>query len=96
MDDEKLTVNTEQYIELMARKFIPTLKGTRGVDMDTVIYRQDGATSPLLQCFIMNSLETGSSSIIRTTLGLYILQTYPFLDYFLWGYLKDRFYAPNY
>ena len=39
-----VTVNTEQYIQLMRRKFIPALGTKRGVDMDTVISQKDGAT----------------------------------------------------
>ena len=39
-----LTVNTNRHIELMRRKFIPALRRKRRVDMDTVIFQQDGAT----------------------------------------------------
>ena len=45
-DDDRrpVTVNTERYVELMRRKFIPALRTKQGVDMNTVIYQQDGAT----------------------------------------------------
>ncbi len=37
-DARPVTVNTERYIELMRRKFIPALRRKQGVDTDTVIY----------------------------------------------------------
>ena len=45
--------------------------------------------------FIVTSLKTGSSPVVRTTLGLHILQTYFLVDDFLWGYLKDSVYDNN-
>ena len=45
-EDERgrpVTINTERYVE-MRKKFIPALRRKQGVDMNTVIYQQDGAT----------------------------------------------------
>ena len=39
-----VTVNTERYVELMRRKFNGALRRKQGVDRNTVIYQQDGAT----------------------------------------------------
>jgi len=43
-DELLVTVNTERYIELTGTEFILALRRKRRVDMDTVIYHQDGAT----------------------------------------------------
>jgi len=43
VDGRPVTVNTERYSELMRRKFIPVLWRNRGVDLDAVVYKQDGA-----------------------------------------------------
>ena len=39
----RVTVDTDRYIALMRIKFIPALRRKRGVDMNSVIYQQDGA-----------------------------------------------------
>ena len=39
----RVSVDTDHYIALMRTKFIPALKRKRGVDMNSVIYQQDGA-----------------------------------------------------
>jgi len=38
-----VTVNSERYIEMMCRKFLPDLRRRRGVDINTVVFQQDGA-----------------------------------------------------
>jgi len=43
-DEHLVTVNIERCIELMRRELIPELRWKPGVDVDTVIYLQDGAT----------------------------------------------------
>jgi len=42
-DGRQVTANTERYVELMKGKFLPALRWIQGVNMDTVIYLQDGA-----------------------------------------------------
>ena len=42
--DNRVPVDTDRYIALMRTKFIPALRRKRGVDMNSVIYQQDGAT----------------------------------------------------
>ena len=39
----RVTVDTNRYLALMRTKFIPALRRKRGVDMNSVIYHQDGA-----------------------------------------------------
>ena len=42
-DGHQVTVNTDQYIEMLRRCFILALRGERGFDLDTVVFQQDGA-----------------------------------------------------
>ena len=85
-DGWPVTVNTDWYNELWRRKFILLISSAnRGVDVDTVVYPQNGATShccyaslEYLHRYSHGSLEKGSSTVVRTTLDLNILQVYPF------------------
>jgi len=98
-DGHSVTVNTEAYVELMKRKFIPELRGERGVDMDTVTYQQDGA-SPHCSSASLEYLRRfflGEEPISRRTDHPWLAHC-PNLshsDYFLWEYLKDSFYPNN-
>ena len=95
----RVTVDTDRYIALMRTKFIPALRRKRGVDMNSVIYQQDGAPP---HCF-HRSLEylrryfPGDRLISRRT--DFPWPPYPpdlnQPDYFLWGYLKERIYINN-
>ena len=42
-DGNFVTVNIEQYIKMMQRKFVCTLRRKKGIDMDTMVFQQDGA-----------------------------------------------------
>ena len=42
-DGNCVTVKAERYIEMMRRKFVPALGRKRGIDMNTVVFQQDGA-----------------------------------------------------
>ena len=83
----------------MRTKFIPALRRKRVVDMNSVIYHQDGAPPHcsdrsleyLRQCF------RGDRLISRRTdfpWPPYSPDLNP-PDYFLWGYLKERIYNNN-
>ena len=39
----RVTVDTDRYVTLTRKKFIPALRRKRGVDMNAVTYQQDGA-----------------------------------------------------
>ena len=44
-EDERgrsVTVNTDRYVEMLRSKFIPALRRKQGVNMNNVIYQQDG------------------------------------------------------
>ena len=91
-----VTVNTKWYIEMMQRKFIPALRRKYGVDMNTVIYHQDGATLHTSNV----SLEYLRHYFPRDRLILHHMDNpwpvhFPDLsppDLFCWGYLKERVY----
>ena len=98
-DGNRVTVDTDRYIALMQTKFIPALRRKRGVNMNTVIYQQDGAPPHCSN----RSLEflrryfPGDRLISRRTdfpWPPYSPDLNP-PDYFLWGYLKDRIYGNN-
>ena len=42
-DGTCVTVNIEQYIKMMQRKFVRVLRRKKGIDMDTMVFQQDGA-----------------------------------------------------
>ena len=47
-DGNRVTINAEQYIEMMQRKFVPALRRKRGIDMNTVVFQplnSSGSTS---------------------------------------------------
>ena len=92
-------VDTDRYIALMRTKFIPALRRKRGVDMNAVIYQEDGATPHCSD----RSLEflgwyfLGDRLISRCT-NFPQLPYSPDLkscDYFFWEYLKERIYDKN-
>ena len=101
-EDERrrpVTINTERYVEMMMRKFIPALRRKQGVDMNTVIYQQDGAIPHCSNVSLeyLRRYFPGDRLISRRTDNpgpAYSPDLSP-ADYFLWGYLKERVYANN-
>ena len=94
-----VTVNTERYVEMMRRKFIPALRRKCGVDMNTVIYQQDGATPHTSNVSLeyLRRYFPGNRLISRRTDNPWPAHS-PDLsppDFFLWGYLKERVYHNN-
>lgn len=97
--ENRVTVNSERYIAMMQAKFIPALRRKRTVDMNTVIYQQDGAPphcSNISLEFLRRHFP-GDRLISRRTdfpWPPYSPDLNP-CDYFLWGYLKERIYQNN-
>ena len=83
----------------MRKKFIQALRRKRGVDMDTVIFQQDGAPPHCSNRTLeyLRRYFPGDRLISQRT--DFPWQPYsPDLnppDFFLWGYLKGRIYANN-
>ena len=59
-DESRVTVNSERYIELMRRTFVPALGRRGGVDINTVVFHQDGV--PLIALIELFS-TLGSTSL---------------------------------
>ena len=94
----RVTVDTDRHIALMRTKFIPALRRKR-VDMNSVIYQQDGAPPHCSDRSLeyLRQYFPGDTLISRRT-------DFPWLpyppdlnppDHFLWGYLKERIYNNN-
>jgi hypothetical protein len=83
-EDERgrpVTINTERYVEMMRRK--------QRVDMNTVIYQQDGAT-PHCSNVSLEFLQRyfpGDRLISRRMDNPW--PAHSPADYFLWGHLKE-------
>ena len=90
----RVTVDTDRYIALMRTKFISALRRKRGVDMNSVIYQQDGAPPHCSDRSLENLRQyfPGDRLISRRTdfpCPPYSPDLNP-PDYFLAGYLKER------
>lgn len=90
------TINSERYLELLKTKFVPALR-RRGADFKTVWFQQDGAT-PHTSREVLTWLEKtfGTQYISYRTDNVWPPHSPDLspLDFFLWGYLKDRVYNP--
>ncbi|XP_076049403.1 uncharacterized protein LOC143030087 [Oratosquilla oratoria] len=95
----RVTVNSDRYIEMFRRRFIPALRRRRGFGMSTVVFQQDGAlphcSDRTLQ--YLRQHFPGDRLIPRRTNNPwppYSPDLSP-LDLSLWGYLKERVYVDN-
>jgi hypothetical protein len=95
----RVTVNSDRYIDMLRRRFIPALRRRRGFDMNTVVFQQDGAPPHCSNRTLeyLGQHFPGDRLISRRTDNPwppYSPDLTP-LDYFLWGYLKERVYEDN-
>ena len=90
------TVDTDRYIALMRTKFIPALRRKRGIDMNSVIYQQDGTPPHCSDRFLeyLSRYFPGGRVISSRTDFSWPSDLNP-PDYFLWGYHKERIYNNN-
>ena len=59
-----MTVNSERYIEMMRRKFLPTLRRRSGIDINIVVFQQEEALPSFALIELFNTLDgtsTGTS-----------------------------------
>ena len=79
---------------MLRRCFIPALRRKRGFDLDTVVFQQDGAPPHCLDRTLQYLCQylLGDHLILRRTDNPWppYSPDLPPLDYFLWGYLKER------
>lgn len=91
-DGECVGVNEERYLNLLKRKLLPALQ-RKATNFSSVWYQQDGAT-PHTATRVLEWLDdtfSGRYLSHRTEKPWppYSPDLNP-LDFFLWGYLKDR------
>ena len=94
-DGRRVTANSERYIGMLRRRFIPAIRRKRAVDMNTVVFQQDRA--PHCSNRTLEYLSPGDRLISRRTDNPWPPYS-PDLTpphYFLWGYLKARVYQDN-
>jgi hypothetical protein len=90
------TINSVRYLELLKKKFIPALR-RRGANINTLWFQQDGATPHTSRDVIAWLQKTfGTHYISYRTDNVWPPHSPDLspLDFFLWGYLKDRVYNP--
>ena len=98
-DGRRVTVNSERYIGMLRRRFIPAIRRRRAVDMNTVVFQQDGVPPHWSNRTLeyLRQYFPGDRLISRRTDNPWPPYS-PDLtppDYFLWGYLKARVYQDN-
>ena len=98
-DGRRVTANSERYIDMLRRRFIPAIRRKRAVDMNTVVFQQDGAPPHCSNRTLeyLRQYFPGDRLISRRTDNPWPPYS-PDLtppDYFLWGYLKARVYQDN-
>ena len=96
-DGSVQTVNSDRYLNLLKGKFLPALH-RRNIDINNIWFQQDGAT-PHTAKHVLEWLHSmfGDRLISFKTDRIWpphSLDLSP-LDFFLWGYLKHRVYAPK-
>lgn len=95
-DGEVETINSSRYLDLLKKKFVPALR-RKGMDLNTLWFQQDGAT-PHTSREVLSWLERrfGTNFISYRTDTVWPPHSPDLspLDFFLWGYLKDRVYSP--
>lgn len=96
-DGEVKTVNSDRYLHLLRNKFIPALR-RRGIHPADIYFQQDGAT-PHTSGQVLGWLQkTFGRKLISFRTDCVWPPHFPDLsplDFFLWGYLKDKVYAPK-
>jgi len=94
---ETATVTSDRYLRLLRTKFLPALT-RRGETPETCWFQQDGA-APHTANVVLNWLtETFGENLISLKTDTKWPPHSPDLsplDFFLWGYLKDKVYSPK-
>ena len=94
---ETTTVNSERYLCLQKTKFMPALR-RKSDDLQTVWFQQDGA-APHTSFAVLDWLkETFGDRLISYRTDRVWPPHSPDLnplDFFLWGFLKDKVYNPK-
>ena len=89
-----ITVNTEQYIAMLLKFFAPLLQDSNGFSQQPWLQR-DEATCHTSNDSLSSVCEIFGYSKEVTITGQLVARTYPQLIFFLWGYLKRKFFKIN-
>lgn len=95
-DGETTTVTSQRYLTILKTKFLPKLR-RRYVEMNNVWFQQDGATPHTAKIVLEWLAEKFGEHFISLRSNIEWPPHSPDLnplDFFLWGYLKDRVYSP--
>ena len=94
---ETQTINSECYLALLKNKFVPALR-REGIQIEETWFQQDGAAPHTAGHVLKWLRETFGNQLI----SLKTEQAWPPhspdlspLDFFLWGYLKEKVYTPK-
>lgn len=96
-DGDVTTVNKHRYLNILKKKFIPALR-RRGVNIEEVWFQQDGAAPHTAGNVIGWLSKTFGSRFISFKTDREWPPPSPDLnplDFFLWGYLKERLCSPT-
>lgn len=95
-DGETTTVTSQRYLTILKKKFLPELR-RRYIEMNNVWFQQDGATPHTAKIVLEWLAEKFGEHFISLRSNIEWPPHSPDLnplDFFLWGYLKDRVYSP--
>jgi len=96
-DGHAETINSERYPCILNKKFVPALR-TRGFSVNHIWFQQDGAT-PHTSSAVLDWIKETFKDRVDSLKTQYAWPPHspdlsP-LDFYLWGFLKDRAYKPS-
>ena len=96
-EGETTSVNSTRYLDMLRNEFLPSLRKQR-VNMGRVWFQQDGATPHTSGAVLTWLHETFGDRLISYRTNHVWPPHSPDLnplDFFLWGYLKEKVYTPR-
>jgi len=96
-DGHAETINSERYLCILKKKFVPALR-RKGFSLDHIWFQQDGATphtSSAVLDWIKDTFEDRVISLKTQYAWPPHSPDLSPLDFYLWGFLKDRVYKPS-
>ena len=96
-DGHAETINSERYLCILNKKFVPALR-TKGLSVDHIWFQQDGATPHTSSAVLDWINETFEDRVVslkaQYAWHLHSPDLSP-LDFYLWGFLQDPVYKPS-
>ncbi len=94
-DGDTATITSDRYVDMLKRQFLPALKEKQ---LEEIWFQQDGAAPHTSKAALAWLTETFQQKLISRKTPIEWPAHSPDLtpcDFFLWGYLKERVYAPE-